>query len=162
MNYTTVFDASRPSWHNLGFVAFGLIFVAIGLVLVFVPGIAERFARFPKSLRRPFAWFYLVFAVIWTTFAGSSVLLDALSARQSLQDRTCEIVTGPVTHFHPMPYDGHDLESFDVQGQRFAYSDFIVSAGFNRTTSHGGPIREGLPVRICHLDGEILRLEVGA
>ena len=52
------------------------------------------------------------------------------------------------------------MEHFDVHGVEFNYSDYIVSAGFNNTASHGGPIRPGLPVRICYRDGEILRLEI--
>ena len=59
-----------------------------------------------------------------------------------------------------MPHQGHSLESFEVNGHRFAYSDYIVTAGFNNTQSHGGPIREGLQVRIVAVDGRIARLEV--
>lgn len=63
-----------------------------------------------------------------------------------------------------MPYNGHDTERFRVGSVSFAYSDYIVESGFNRTSSHGGPIREGLAVRI-HYSGQpshatILRLEV--
>jgi hypothetical protein len=47
-----------------------------------------------------------------------------------------------------------------VHGVRFQYSDYVITAGFNNTSSHGGPIREGLPVRIWYLDGEILRLDI--
>ncbi|GAC1417844.1 MAG: hypothetical protein NVSMB69_18760 [Novosphingobium sp.] len=52
------------------------------------------------------------------------------------------------------------MEHFDVAGVTFSYSDYVITAGFNNSASHGGPIREALPVRICHRDGEILRLEV--
>jgi hypothetical protein len=34
--------------------------------------------------------------------------------------------------------------------------------GFRQTASHGGPIREGLPVRIWYSNGEMLRLEIQA
>lgn len=59
-----------------------------------------------------------------------------------------------------MPYGGHATESFVVQGIQFKYSDYIITAGFNHTSSHGGPIREGLLVRIWHRNGEILRLDI--
>ena len=52
------------------------------------------------------------------------------------------------------------MEQFDIAGVSFSYSDYVITAGFNNSASHGGPIREGLPVRVCHRNGEILRLEV--
>lgn len=36
-----------------------------------------------------------------------------------------------------MPYTGHDEETFDVKGVKFWCSDYIVTAGFNNTASHG-------------------------
>jgi hypothetical protein len=50
--------------------------------------------------------------------------------------------------------------TFRVGDVRFAYSDFRVSCGFNNTTSHGGPVREGLHVRIHYVEGIILKFEV--
>jgi hypothetical protein len=59
-----------------------------------------------------------------------------------------------------MPYDGHQEECFSVKHRSFCYSDFELTAGFNNTASHGGPIEPGLPVKIAYIDGHILRLEV--
>jgi hypothetical protein len=42
----------------------------------------------------------------------------------------------------------------------FCYSDYEVTAGFNNSASHGGPIREGLPVRVSYIGNTIVRLEV--
>jgi hypothetical protein len=66
-----------------------------------------------------------------------------------------------VTGFMPMPVTGHAMEHFCVSGACFSYSDYVVTAGFNRTSSRGGPIREGLPVRVTYLGNTILKLEVG-
>jgi hypothetical protein len=71
------------------------------------------------------------------------------------------IITGTVTDFDPMPYGGHKSENFSVDGVHFEYSDFDLSkCGFNNTTSHGGPIVKGLPVRIGYRNGRILILEI--
>ncbi len=65
-----------------------------------------------------------------------------------------------------MPEGGHADEHFLVNGVSFSYSDYEISAGFNNTSSHGGPIHEGLPVHIWYRDigngrnNEILRLEI--
>lgn len=159
MHYVTVFDASHLGWRNFWPIALGLLFVAIGSVQLFAPGL---FARLPGKARlgRPFAWFFLLFAILWTGIASWSLIGDALDARAHALRRDCTTVEGRVEHFRPMPPEGHDLESFDVAGRHFEYSDFIMSAGFNTSASHGGPIREGLPVRICYRGGDILVLEV--
>jgi hypothetical protein len=59
-----------------------------------------------------------------------------------------------------MPYEGHQDECFSVQSQTFCYSDYGVTAGFNNSASHGGPIREGLPVRVSYVGSTIVRLEI--
>lgn len=58
------------------------------------------------------------------------------------------------------PYSGHARETFVVNGQYFSYSDYDLTQGFNQTQSHGGPIKEGLQVRITHVDGSIVKLEI--
>jgi len=52
------------------------------------------------------------------------------------------------------------MERFVVNGHHYEYSDYVVSAGFNNTQSHGGPIREGITVRIADVRGKIARLEI--
>jgi hypothetical protein len=59
-----------------------------------------------------------------------------------------------------MPREGHADESFVVGGRRFSYSDYSVTPGFNNTRSHGGPIDNGVYVRITHRGNTILRLEI--
>jgi hypothetical protein len=60
-----------------------------------------------------------------------------------------------------MPYTGHPVESFMVNGVLLSYSDFDKSkCGFRNTASHGGPIHEGLQVRISAHAGRILNLEI--
>ncbi|MBV9128726.1 MAG: hypothetical protein JO117_11650 [Verrucomicrobia bacterium] len=59
-----------------------------------------------------------------------------------------------------MPYTGHQMEWFVVDGRRFEYSDYVIVPGFNNTASHGGPIRQGLQVRVHYVGNNIARLEV--
>ena len=57
---------------------------------------------------------------------------------------------------------GMHRESFAVDGVPFGYSDFIITDGFNNTSSHGGPIKSDSYVRICYDPSShvILRLEI--
>lgn len=161
VHYVLVFDAAAEPYRNLWFVAPGLVLSTVGACLVFPPQWLERVFRRPLKRRLFLRCSYFLFALCWTAIAATSVIEDVYNAQKVLQDNDCTIIAGQVAHFHPMPSSGHDTERFDVNGVEFSYSDYIVTAGFNNTASHGGPIREGLPVRICQKDGEILRLEVG-
>jgi len=76
----------------------------------------------------------------------------------------CKVVEGYVEHFHPMPSSGHDSESFSVSGVPFRYSDFEITGAFNNAASHGGPIKEGLKLRINYVTSNkqnlILKIEL--
>lgn len=164
MHYVTVFDAGAAPYRNLFFIVPGLALTFVGSVMVFRPKWVAYVPFFhpspTKPWFRPFAIIYLLFAVVWTIAAAAAVVGNAASAKSALEHGDCQTIAGRVEHFHPMPASGHDMEQFDVAGVSFSYSDYVITAGFNNSASHGGPIREGLPVRICHRDGEILRLEV--
>ena len=47
-----------------------------------------------------------------------------------------------------------------MNGQYFSYSDYDLTKGFNQTQSHAGPLKEGVQVRITHVDGSIVKLEI--
>ena len=158
MNYRLVYDVTtRPP--ELWFAGMGLLFVGIGVLLW-----RFRHRLTGSSVRRTvFPALFLGFAVMWTTVASVSVIGGHVSATRALRDGTAQVVEGTVEDFHPMPASGHDTERFTVKGVRFEYSDFIVTAGFNNTSSHGGPMRPGLPVRIHYVGDKrpvILKLEV--
>jgi hypothetical protein len=50
-------------------------------------------------------------------------------------------------------------ERFSVGGISFSYSKYIVVPGFRTTRASGGPLRQGLLVRIRYMDTAIVRLE---
>jgi hypothetical protein len=102
----------------------------------------------------------LVFAVLWTVGAALTIGISNYNAAKALRTGDYKVVEGRVENFRPVPWYGKGDESFDVNNVPFAYSDYILTAGFNTYASHGGRIRAGLPVRIAYKDGEILRLEI--
>jgi len=59
-----------------------------------------------------------------------------------------------------MPYTGHKDESFVVAGKRFQYSDFEATSAFNNSKSHGGPIDDGLQVRLWYVGNRIVKVAV--
>jgi hypothetical protein len=157
--YTTVFDVTHSGYRQWSFPAFGLVFVAVGLALPMLMRIGI-FAKPPAWMQKWFARFFLGFAIFWTTICFIATYADYRRAVNAMRNNRAQLIEGVVTDFKPMPYTGHAMESFVVQGVRFEYSDYVITAGFNNTSSHGGPVREGLPVKIWYLGGEILRLDV--
>jgi hypothetical protein len=157
--YRTVFDVTEVGYKSWFFPALGLAFVMITLVLRFLNrrGLWSE-VRTPNP--RGFLQVAFYFSVFWTMTAFTFTYYDYRMAIGAMRDGSAELVEGPVTDFVPMPHSGHSDESFRVQGVNFAFSDYTVTAGFNHTLSHGGSVRGGSHVRIWHIDGEILRLEI--
>jgi hypothetical protein len=167
VNYRLVYDVSQesPPW---GFAAFGLLFVVIGVGLFVLrhrlPPTWVGAAPLPAWSRTAFSGAFLGFALLWTVVASVSIGTGHAAAQRALREGRVEVVEGTVEDFHPMPASGHDTERFTVKGVHFEYSDFVVRSAFRNTSSHGGPIREGLQVRISWFgspsQAEILKLEV--
>jgi len=104
--------------------------------------------------------FGVAFTLFWTSVSFAGTFRDYRRMADAMETGRYETVEGVVTHFVPMPHEGHSKETYSVDGRTYAYSDSIVTAGFNNTLSHGGPIHEGLHVRIADVDGAIARLEI--
>jgi hypothetical protein len=152
MDYQTVFDVTEAGFKSWTFPAFGLVFVAIGILLIAV--------RARLSTQRWFPFLFLGFAVVWTATTALSTYNEYRMVREVTEGGKALVVEGKVSNFVPMPKAGHAMERFCVSSVCFAYSDFEITSGFNNTISHGGPIREGLPVRVTYVGGMIVKLEV--
>jgi hypothetical protein len=158
-SYTTAFDVTRSGFKSWSFSATGAALVALGVMQLWI----RHRNLFPNKFKYPFKRFpeaFLSFAVLWTATSFGSTFGDYRRAIRAMRENRVDFVQGTVSGFVPMPATGHSMESFLVTGVEFKYSDFVITAGFNNTASHGGPIREGLPVKIWYLGNEILRLDV--
>jgi hypothetical protein len=159
MPYKTVFEITKEPF-QWWFPAYGLIFIVIGTVLIFV---GKKWPSFPMTKRAKWlGYFFVPFASLWTVVAFLSTYTIYRAAIDSYLSNNTEIIEGVVENFQPMPYTGHRDECFTVRDTRFCYSDYRGTPAFNQTASHGGPIRESLPVRITHHNGQILRLDISA
>lgn len=156
VRYITVFQITQKSY-PWWFPAFGLIFVFGGIVLVWI---GRRWNSQRRAKR--VGYIAIVFASLWVLSAFMFTFREYRRCIDAYRSGNYAVVQGQVENFHPMPYEGHQDECFSVQSQTFCYSDYGVQPGFDRSTSHGGPIHQGLPVRIAYFDGQILRLDVGA
>lgn len=154
MPYTTVFEITQKPF-EWWFSAVGLAGIPIGLVMIQIAN------KWPSQQRaKVTGYFMVVFGSLWSVGAFSWTYSQYTKCVRAYRTRSYEVVEGSVENFEPMPFEGHQPECFSVQSKRFCYSDYEIQAGFNRSASHGGPIRPGLPVRIAYYSGQILRLEI--
>jgi hypothetical protein len=140
-----------PSPH---IIAKGLCFVVVSALILYF---GRRAGRKSQSM---FGAFALLFSVLWTALVAVGMSRDFQRARSARSSGEYTVVQGKVEHFVPQPYAGHAYETFTVNGTDFSYTDYKTGAGFHQSRSHGGPITNGVRVRIGHARGEILTLEV--
>lgn len=160
----TVLQKTAPSSQELMMVP--VVVLVVGIVVGFMAIIQRRASR---GLRPSMVMIACGLLVLFAIYFLHSVR-DLKTWNRETYDRAktvylagqYSVVEGPVTNFHPMPSTGHQNEAFLVNGAQFSYSDFDGSPCFNNTASHGGPIREGISVRIAYWGNCILKLEVAA
>lgn len=157
MEYDIIFDISRE--YNMPKV------VVFSVVIIFVLVLSFLYLHFKDNQSKNRSKKIALFIVILvTSFIGINSLIRSYEKyneyRNILKNGGFLVIEGEVKDFIPEPYDGHsNNESFTVSGIKFEYSYFIQTPGFHTTRSHGGPIKEGLYVRIYYDGNTILKLE---
>lgn len=81
----------------------------------------------------------------------------AFDLQRELAAGRAEVVAGTV-------HDAHNYnlgyEWFVVEGHTFSYVDSPTSVGFHQVAKNGGPIHDGVQVRVWYIGDVIVRLEV--
>jgi hypothetical protein len=158
VEFRIVFDAATAGYRDWPWVLLMAgLFVALVIWIIIDGRLGPRRGGGP---RRAFLSISAVFVAAVTAGIAWTSFRDHAALRAALKTGRYQVVEGLVTDFRPMPREGHQLESFVIAGRFYSYSDFVRTAGFNNTASHGGPIREGLYVRIADVNGQIARLEI--
>ncbi len=148
--FHTVFEAS---WSDLPWVM-----TLIGPGILILAYVVARYS--PKPHAKAVAGLALIIGTFWTIFMGTLFFQSAkvVSDFHSGQAQTLE---GDVTDFRPMPATGHTTEQFTLNGNRFAYSNLEFHGPcFDRTVTVGGPMKNGLQVRLARVGNCIVKLEV--
>jgi hypothetical protein len=154
MTYRVVFDGAQQwDWHLP--VLFLLVLLPMGALMWLL------YRRGRASGVHAAAVVTAYFAVVGLVYCQTHRQLEV--ARHALEGGEFRIVEGVVDQFH----EGIKDESFIVNGVRFEYADGIVVPGFHNEAKNGGPIRQGLHVRIHYAASKIgwggpylLRLEI--
>ena len=154
MSYLVVFDTREVDYLSPSLGATALIVVLTAILLVL--------ARKELDRRAGMVFSYLVIGLVGLGLAvtWSSTYREYSSAAAALDEGRTAVVQGRVSNFKATTSRGHEWERFCVEDKCFRYWDSGTSAGFNNTSSHGGPIKPGLPVRVTFVGNTIVKLEV--
>ncbi len=156
--YKLIFDVTREGFRAWWFPAFGLLFVALGVVGVIVERrFASRPRRWPGALG---VWAFLGFSVLWTFLSGFFSYREYATLVSAVEQGTVQYVEGPVQNFAPMPANGPRRGALRGRREALRVLDNVAGAGFNDTSTEGGPMRPGLQVRVGYVGDTIVHLEV--
>ena len=161
MGYQVYYDIQQvgyPGWWIFGVGAF---FISVGMIFFLARNNRSFNSMFESSdlQSKVMPIVAVIFGMIGLG-AGALNYSHFAELRNAARNGEHEVAEGRVKEFVPMPAGGKGDESFVVNGQRFSYSEYDLTKGYNQTQNQGGPIREGLQVRIAHVNGEIIRLEI--
>jgi len=113
---------------------------------------------------RSLAWslFIIGWAVLWLAmhnFPAMFQRIDRLVAAYNAG--RCESSEGVVKVLHQQPAHGHSSgDRIEVGGREFAVDYFHATPAYRDTIAHGGVLRDGAYVRLCRVDGDIVRVEL--
>jgi hypothetical protein len=152
-HFVIIFDISRkhPDWKML---MVPVLFILISMIGALWELLTKR--RF-KYLMAAGILGLVGFVVGYGFYKDSTYGLA--EAESALKNGRFSVVEGRVNDFVPMPLNGHAYEQLTVHGVHFSYSDFEIHPCFNNTSSHGGPIRKDMWVRLSYEGNCILRIE---
>ncbi len=155
VTYRLVFDVAQAGYRYWWFPAVGSIFLTIGVAWLLV---GKRMPELSLWTRLLAPAILTGLAALWTVASFLVTFSDYVDLRHALLAGAYATVHATVNNFRAG--DGHQAESFVIDGHRFEYGSSTVTAGYNRDAAVGGLVREGLQVRIADVGGKIARLEI--
>lgn len=151
MDYQTVFDLSRSSYPVAQFTTENyqhLPLAVLALPLLVFGTILAALYHYLRGVALALTVGFVSF-VFACALAGVWLVPNVTISTGNVAPK---VIAGPVRDFVPMPATGHAMERFCVRTACFQYSDYVLTGGFNNTSSHGGPIKEGRSVRVTYLE----------
>lgn len=158
MQYQTVFDVVDIGYRYWWFPSIFIGAIALIIVELLMRKIIPAWRL--SSSRRLALYSLVGLCALWSVQTFIGTYSDYVELKNALQQGKTVVIEGKIENFVPMPHGGHSMESFIVSGHKFEYSDYEITAGFNQTSSHGGPIRSGAHVKINALGNKIAHLEI--
>ena len=137
---------------NFILLALGIGFLSIALSVIKEQKHDENMRGFSVVLLKVLGFTVGPFAILLFLGFTELAVRQYFEYKDLLETENIYSVMGYVENFHPMPYEGHDTEHFEVDGVYFEYSDYITTNGYNTAASHGGVVtRNGQYLKIKYI-----------
>jgi hypothetical protein len=149
--FTTLYDSRTEGLTSLmkDFLTVGICLFIGGLVIMFYWK-AKRQNSSSKFLAPLIGFMALGMSAIFLFISLIPLYLTPRKARRIFDNNLYLVVEGVPKNYHPMPKEGHDKESFEIQGVKFHYSDYVPRFGYHNAASHGGVIHSNNYYRITY------------
>lgn len=133
----------------------GSLFLTISFTLIISGLIYLRFRKTWVKMVKILPFFVLI-SLVGVIVNKSITSKDYKSLKKILINKEHSVVEGKVEDFISM--DEFNPESFSVNGVDFFYRDDKTNSAFNEVALYGGPMKEGLEVRIFYYENSIIGL----
>jgi len=120
----------------------GIGFFAISISIIKAKKRGEDVRGFHPAFFKVAGFIVGPLGVLLFLISTLGMAVEHIEYKELLETNRVCYVEGYVENFHPMPYEGHDAEHFEIDGIYFEYSDFEIMNGYNTTSSHGGVVTQ--------------------
>ena len=120
--------------------AVGVVFLANSIVQVRSKKKNKGWDGFVESLFKVLGFIVGPVGIVMFVMSVAGLVFEYKSYKETLKTDEIDVVEGYVENYHPMPYEGHDTEHFEIDGVYFEYSDYTIMNGYNISASHGGVV----------------------
>ncbi|MBQ4348295.1 MAG: hypothetical protein IJC79_01595 [Clostridia bacterium] len=148
LNYENIFLSLIPLVVGVGFLTNSILKIRSKERSKAWDGFVESFFKFAGLIIGPLGICIFIMVIL-------GISIEHRDYQEMLKSNEVYVVEGYVEKYHPMPYEGHDTEHFEIDGVYFEYSDYIIMNGYNISASHGGVItRNGQHLKIKYVTNE--------
>lgn len=133
------------------------IFISISLLILTVIFIYLKIRKKSKFIIKTLP-FITVIGVLFFIISNVNDNQDYNRLQKIVVEKHHSVLEGYIEDFIPEPTTGTIPESFKVGDVNFSYYDNSENDAFHKSSISGGPIKEGLYVRIFYSENKILGL----
>ncbi len=152
-NRTTVYDISVSGFDGWEFLVVGGFVVLLSILdykFPFIPYTSPPFAQ------RAMRWFVLLIVLLVFVLGAANLAYSYATTMSAVREGRIKAVEGVVSRFRAATFN----DKFCVNETCFMYPASYTSVGFRHLSARGGPIHDGLSVKVSYVGGAITRLEI--
>lgn len=135
-------------------------FLVIGGFIVLLSILDYKYPFMPYTSppfgQRTMRWFVLLIVLLVFVLGAANLAYSYSSTMRAVKEGHIKKVEGMVTKFRAASFN----ERFCIDETCFSYPASYTSVGFRQLSSRGGPIRDGVKVRVYYFGKVITRLEI--